>query len=189
MNMDNNISFGARFVQKIPIKKYSFEDKIYKQATANLVELDPFDIKDVHTLGNIADEFGGDSFANNVYIDAKSAYKRNNRATTDMRIFALTKQEDTFDKLKDREILGIVETSNKAEKSIEIEYLQTHPKFIYPWGPAAIKRIGSAILDCLKSFNDKITLRSSPNATFFYKKNGFEKVDPNKRIFVWNKEN
>ena len=184
--MDNNISFGARFIKKIPIMEYSFTDKVYKQKMANFVEFMPADSKDVCVLGDIAQDFGGDSFANNVYIHAK--YFRNNDASR-ARFFGLTKQNSDYENLNPHNVLGVCEISKKAESSNEIEYLQVHPRYIYPCGPRAVKRIGTAILDCIKEFSSRITLRASYNSGTFYKKNDFIEINPEKRLYLWPKEN
>lgn len=186
--MENNISFGARFLRQIPIKKYSYENKIYKDANENFVELSPFDIRDVHALDDISKEFGGDTFVNNIYIDAKLAYKRDNRENETMGIFALTRQRDNYEKLNADDILGVAEISKFDNGEIELDYLQVHPQFIYSYGPPYFKRIGSAILDCLKAVYKKIQLHSAPSATLFYKKNGFENIKEGTRLYQWVKE-
>ena len=55
--MDNNISFGARFLQKLPVLKYSYEKKLYQPSTADIVDLNPFDINDVKSVEEMAKEF------------------------------------------------------------------------------------------------------------------------------------
>lgn len=185
-SMNNNITFGARFIQKIPINTYCFEKKIYTPDTANFVEFMPADSKDICVLGDIAQDFGGDSFANNVYIHAK--YFRNNEASR-ARFFGLTKQNSDYENLNPNKVLGVCEITKKSEHTNEIEYLQVHPRFVYPCGPRPIKRIGTAILDCIKEFSNKITLRASYNSGKFYKKNDFTEINPEKRLYLWTKEN
>lgn len=184
-NMNNNISFGANFIQKIPIKKYSYDTKTYNPLNANFIELKPSNAKDVNALGDIAFDFGGDSFANNIYAQAKIHSKHPDEK---YRYFALTQQDNDFDRLSISKILGVALTKKRVDGTTELENLQVHPKFVYSWGPPSIKRIGSAILDCLKEFNDKIILNSSPNATKFYEKNSFMRIDPKIRRYFWSKE-
>uniref|UniRef100_UPI004027D2B5 hypothetical protein n=1 Tax=Candidatus Scatousia sp. TaxID=3085663 RepID=UPI004027D2B5 len=183
--MNNNITFGANFIQKIPIKKYSYNTKTYNSLNANFIELKPSNAKDVNALGDIAFDFGGDSFANNIYVQAKINSKHPDEK---YRYFALTEQDNDFEKLNVNQILGVALTKKKLDGVTELENLQVHPKFVYSWGPPSIKRVGSAILDCLKEFNDKIILNSSPNATKFYEKNAFMRIDPKIRRYFWSKE-
>lgn len=185
--MENNISFGARFLRTIPIKKYSYENKIYKPANENFVELSPFDLNDVKSLDNIAREFGGDTYVNNVYMDAKMAYNRNNPETEDIGLFILTRQHCNYNTLNPDEVLGVAEISKFDNSEIELDYLQVHPQYVYSFGPPFIKRIGSAILDCLKEAYKKIIVRSAPSATLFYKKNGFERVKEGTNLFHWER--
>ena len=69
--MINNITFGANFIQKMPIKKYSAKDKNYTLSYASLVELNPHDINDVKALDEIAFNFGNDSYVDNIALDIK----------------------------------------------------------------------------------------------------------------------
>ena len=179
--MNNIISFGAQFVQKLPIKKYSYENKIYTKDYANLVELNAGDSKDLQAIENIAIDFGGDSYANNIYNSSKSS--RNNNKS---RLFALTKQTDNFENLNAYDVYGIAKISKIKNAEIELEYLQVHPRYIYTKRPF-VKGVGSSILDYLKLVNNKICLYYTPSAYMFYKKNGFKKLSPDGNIMLWEK--
>ncbi len=178
----NQISFEARLIKNVPIKKYSFEKKSYIEELSKLIEFDPADTKDIENLENIAKDFGGDSFANNIYIHAKYLKKH---IGENGRYIGLTRQKDNLDKLDASQILGIAEITNKTQKEIELEYLQVHPQYLHSYWPPSIKHTGTAILNYLKECYNKITLKSSANATFFYKKNGFIQLDEKKRLFEW----
>ncbi len=182
--MDNNISFGANFIRKIPIKQYSYENKLYTNTSANFVELNPTVRNDLKTLKEIIYEFGDDSYAGNIYYDA--IYLNKNKT----KFFALTRQKDSFEILKAGDILGIAETTSKGNNEIELKYLQIHPQFIYPYHKQPFyKRIGSAILDCFKTMHKKINVRSAPAKINFYTKNGFTPLENNKRLMYWEKKN
>ena len=188
--MDNNISFGARFLQKLPVLKYSYEKKLYQPSTADIVDLNPFDINDVKSVEEIAKEFGSDTFVNNIAFNIKHAYVyKDSRSdlSDDMRILALTRQTSNFNDLKADEVLGVVEISELNNKKIEIEYLNTNPQYIYSYGPPYIKRIGTAIINYLKDKYDCITLNSASSATVFYLKNGFKRMRENTNRFLWQK--
>ena len=186
--MDSNISFGAKFIQKIPIKQYSYENKVYTKTTANFVELNPFDIKDLDVLKKIIFEFGDNSYAGNIYFDASYISKHKHSNNPSIRFFALTRQEKSFKDLKTDTILGIAEVLEKGGKEINLNYLQTHPQFIYSYPRQPFyKRIGSAILDCLKTTHKKINVHSTPSAIQFYKKNNFQETGSYKRILTWVK--
>ncbi len=185
--MDNNISFGARFIKKLPVLKYSYEKKLYNPASVGMVELNPLDLRDVKALDSIARDFGGDSFVNNIYIEAKLAYKNDNQSCDDMGIFALTRQRKNFEELNPDDILGVAEISKFENGEIELDYLQVHPQYIYSFGPPYIKKIGTAIVNYLKETYETIKLSATSSATLFYIKNGFTRVKENSNRFIWRK--
>lgn len=188
MNMVSNINFCARFLKNIPVKKYA--DPSYTNETASFIEFDLNNVSDVFALDDVSFEFGDDSFVNNIAFDAKNIYKNKGNDFNSVKIYGLTTQTDSFERVKPEKVLGIVETklSNSEPASREIDFLQVNPKFVYSTGKPEYKRIGSAILDCLKDISRKISLNSSPNATIFYSKNDFVEVSPERRNFVWTKD-
>ncbi len=186
--MNNTVSFGAKFIRELPIKKYSYTDKVYKDDVASLVELDPQNVDDLKALEDIAIDFGGDTYVNNIFVDAKLKSTAD-RKDTKFKILALTTQTDSFDKLNSGATLGVAKISKIKEKEIELEYLQVHPRFVYSFGPAFVKHTGSAIIDYLKLMNDKICLIASPSSHIFYKKNGFKKLSQNGNHMIWVKHN
>ncbi len=187
--MDKNVYFGAKFIQTIPVKQYSYRAKTYSSVPVSFVELNPFDKQDLKTLEKIIYEFGDDSYAGNIYFDAKHFNQDIPRLL--MRFFAITKQKDSFEKLKPEEILGLADITEKGGFKINLNYLQTHPQYLnsYP-RPKFYKGIGTAIIDCLKNMAQKINLRSTPSSATinFYKKNGFSSLPHDKRLMIWEKK-
>lgn len=178
------ISFEARFIKNVPVKKYSYFKKSYQEEPSKLIEFDPKDSIDIENLENIAKDFGGDSFANNIYIHAKYLKEH---LEENVRYIGITRQKDNLDKLDASQVLGVAELTNKTSKEIELEFLQVHPQYLNSYYRPSIKNTGTAILNYLKECYDRITLKSSPNATFFYKKNGFTQIDVKKRLFEWKR--
>lgn len=178
------ISFEARFIKDVPIKKYSYFKRAYQEESSKLIEFDPKDLIDIENLENIAKDFGGDSYANNIFIHAKYLKKHIGESG---RYIGVTRQKDNFDRLDASQVLGVAELTNKAPKEIELEFLQVHPQYLKSYWPPSIKHTGTAIINYLKECYDKISLKSSANATFFYKKNGFTLVDRQKRLFEWKR--
>lgn len=186
--MNTPISFGASFIQKMPIRKYSFQTETYAPSYANLVELNPHDLYDVNALDEIAYDFGNDSYADNIAYDAKKAFKRKNMKSEPFSAIALTMQEDNFEKLKSNDVIGIAEIFKRKKDEIELVYLQTHPKYVYSIPPRKIKNIGTSILDYLKQTHNKISLLSASSPLRFYLKNGFRMVSQDSFRLVWDKK-
>ncbi len=184
--MNNNISFGANFIQKLPIKKYSYEKKIYTTDFANFVEFNPHDKNDVKALYEIARDFGGDTYAGNIYYDIKAASEKTVK-DPNIRYFALTNQNGNFEDIEARNILGLTEIKKLNNKEIQIKYLQTHPQYLYSRGLPFIKRVGTAIINYFKLYNDKIHLISTPGVYLFYEKKGFRRISPHVYSMVWEK--
>lgn len=184
--MNNNISFGANFIQKLPVQKYSFKNKKYIPAYANLIEINPHDIQDVTALNNIAKAFGDDNYVNNISYDAKLAYKRH---STNERFaaFLLTKQSGNFENIDANKVLGAAEILRVKNREIDLVYLQTDPFLVYSLLPRTVKNVGGAILDYLKQTNDKISLIAT-SAERFYLKNGFKPVSSDCSLLVWSKK-
>ena len=182
---NNQISFEARFIKPLPIKKYSYETKSYMNTSSKLIEFDPTDLKDVKDLENIAKDFGGDSFANNIYIHAK--YQNEHHPESKVRYLGITQQKEDLNNLDVSKILGVAEITNKMPNEAELDFLQVHPQYLKSYWPPSIKHTGTAIINYLKECYNKISLKSSANATFFYKKNGFTLVDRQKRLFEWKR--
>lgn len=178
------ISFEARFIKDVPVKKYSYFKRAYLEEPSRLIEFDPKDSIDIENLENIAKDFGGDSYANNIFIHAK--YLKEHIGESG-RYIGITRQKDNFDRLDASQVLGVAELTNKPPKEIELEFLQVHPQYLNSYRRPSIKNTGTAILNYLKECYDRIILKSSPNATFFYKKNGFIQLDEKKRLFEWKK--
>lgn len=186
--METQISFGANFIRKMPVKVYSYNHKSYKPAEANLVELNPLDINDLNALEDTARNFGGDTLANNVYIHANSAFLRGKAGN--IQLLALTKQGENFQNLNADDILGVAEISlSKTEPSwIELKNLQVRPQYTHSSRYQHIKNIGTAIVNYLKETYKKIELNSSSSGIRFYEKLGFKRQNSNRNIFIWTKD-
>lgn len=185
--MQSKVSFGAYFIDNVPLHKYSYQDKKYIPARASFLRLDPKNKNDFHTISEVTDGFGGDSFANNIYASAKIVRKNPDSDSGKCCFYALTKQNDRFERLNPDNVLGIAMTSKISDNKVELEYLQVHPQYIYSFDPPYFKRIGSAILQGLKNLYSHILVKSAPSACSFYEFNDFHPVSGRNRVFEWEK--
>lgn len=183
MEIRNNITFGAKFIKPVEVLKLTGDRKTYAPANLSLIEILPDNPQDINTLTKLAHYWGDDSFVNNIEFDAKYISRHGN--SNNAKFYALTMQKQKFDELCYQDITIAAEVSEKETGNIKLNYIQKDPEFIYSYRPPLFKKVGSALLDCIKEFSKgkTITLRSTPSAVWFYKDNGFEECGT--RIFCW----
>ncbi len=176
------INFKAHYVQQIQIKK--LDNNVYKPQNVNFIEIDTSSLSDIEAINQVSPNWEDHSFADNIAYNLTQIKK--GRFNKDLfRFFALTKQNDNYEKLNSDDILALAEIEKKSETNIFINYLQVDPKIVYCLEKPPIKRCGSAMLDCLKiMFNNKNIFLNSRSKNF-YLKNNF--VEIFKNVFVWNK--
>ncbi len=196
----NQVSFKGSFLNPINVKKLN--ENQYKDFQASFVELNPKDKADLDMLNKIQMTWRGD-FTDTIF---NSAFCSSVLDDDKKKFYALTSQQDSFDKLDYKKVLGVVEM-NKCENTNRIEFLQVNPDYITvkpkSWLSKLFskntnsneklpffKRVGAAILDSLKKHTDKsLDLISVDSATGFYKKNGFSRKSlfyP--AYFIWSKK-
>lgn len=174
------INFKGHLALKSKVQELQHEN-CYRNISACLVELDKNSEDDYKVLKDIAETWKvGDLYANDVYERFKSNFENKTR-TPEERFFVLTKQSKNFDKLNYTKILGVAELYKPEDSPLEIEFLQTNPKYIKTKVSPKIKHIGKAIVKgFLKIIKDKeIALFTTPNAKSFYEKLGFINIESN----------
>ncbi len=178
----DNISFGAKFINPINVGK--FNGKTYRQVDVSFVEISPFSVNDISALKDIATYWENDKFAGNIYFSAEKIYKT--KSQDGIRIFALTTQVDSFEKLDADKILGVIETEKRGERAIHFNDLQAKPDCVYAVQPE-YKGIGDAISNSLKKIYNKMTAKSAPDLSVkrFYERNGFVESDKHPNFYTW----
>ena len=185
MEINNNVSFGAKFINKINVGK--LENKAYKQVKAAFVEIDPFNESDMFALEDIVKSWQNDRFAEDIKETAKLIFKNNTQ--NDIKIFALTSQQDTFEKLNPDNILGLVETEGVIPFNCHINRFQVKPDYVYKLN-LEYRGIGTSILNSLKKMFNKITLISEKDKSVrnFYERNEFAEHPNGSNFYIWYKD-
>ena len=149
------INFKGHLALKTKVQELQHEN-CYRKVSAYLVELDKTSEDNYKVLKDVAETWeNGDLYANDVYERFKSNFE-NKTLTPEERFFVLTKQSKNFDKLNYAKILGVAELYKPEDSPIEIEFLQTNPKYIKAKDSPKIKHIGKAIIKgVLKIIKDK----------------------------------
>ena len=182
----HNINFGAKFITQTNIKKFDNEKKIFSPEKISFVEIEPNERNDLKALANITKFWADkDSYASTIALTAISIAAGYTSKNTH-KIFALTKQNNNFDKINDRDILciGEVEVTDNISP-IRLNYLQVHPKNVYSTAPL-YKYIGTSFLNMIKQlYNTSIILDADSSAVKFYEKNGFKRFSLDKLIYIW----
>ncbi len=190
MRIENNYSqsFGAKFVNNVNIGKLQSGAKRYCNDSVSFVEIEPNNVDDINALENCSKHWSYAKFADNIY-HAVCAARNESKYYKDNRVYALTVQTDTFEKLNEDDILGLVHVSPLENNSLFIEHLQVKPDIIFVNTPE-YKGVGTGILNSLKQLTNKITLFPTKDKSVrdFYERNGFFEFPPGCNIFMWVKE-
>lgn len=188
LSVQPSINFKARLLSKANVLKYDSDNDCYKDNTLSFVEVSPKDISDRRAVKEAVGEWRQDLYGDSM---AKSMEYFSFSSEKDMsdKFFVITEQKDNFVKLEPEKIEALTHVF-ESNKRVKVVHLQVNPDLIYPLGNPEYKHVGKGMIDCLKDkYNDRsIHLISSPTATKFYEKQGFERTnDPENRL-VWNKE-
>lgn len=179
-----SISFTANYIKDIQVFKRKKEDFTPQQVS--FVEFSH--PTDVDALNNFRHDLGS-SYWN--FYD-KQFFKN-------CRLYGLTTQTDTFEKINHKKILGLITTTKDKDMIIQIRIrkeAKTPNKrtlidkiFCEPKVDRRYKKVGTALLDGLKSVSDRITVFSPKKFVDFFIKNGFSNPLPNdKKYLTWVKK-
>lgn len=179
MISENKISFGAKFINPINVRK--LKEKSYNQAGISFVEINPLCADDVSALKYIAEHWEKDKYAINISNVANMIFK--GKSSDKTRIYALTTQGDSFEKLNPDKILGVVEAEEFLPFYIHINRFQVKPEYIN-------KGFGTAILNSLEEIYRKISLiaENDEYVKKFYERNGFYETSNGSNFYTWYKD-
>lgn len=181
----NSTKFNANYINSGRISKLAQYSDKYESCPVNFVLLEN-NKNDNKLLKTLQQQWNGVYFIKCINTDA--AWRDINRFKN-IKIYALTDQNNNFDKLKAKSILGIAEIREKKEnKKGILWYLQVKPDSINvsPDFAPKNKGCGSAMLKSLKQLYDSIELSSTDSESVrkFYKDNGFRNPIFANR-FIW----
>ena len=168
------ISFTGNLIHYTDVLKRT-KGNLYSKEKVAFVELDMTSPNDHKFINSISDSWK--YFTD--YVDVMCVnfnwYHKNPEAPKPPRIFALTEQLDSFDRLDHKKALGLVQTNVGLANNIDIELLQTNPDYINHNRRSDIKYIGTTILDSIKELfkGEQLTVYSVEDALPFYLKNKF----------------
>lgn len=187
-------NFNGVFLNKAVAGKYNQKKGRYENIGLSFVKLNPHDINDIKTLESITKSWMYDTFSINIYNDALDVYNNKfkwkifEETRNENTFYAPTSQENNFEHLDYRKILGICSARELAERDSHLLNLQVKPDYIYKM-QSEYKGLGTAIITSLKNIYDKIELFSSKSKSVrdFYLKNGFVNIGDSLTKFLWKK--
>jgi len=173
------ITFGARYISPVQIQKTINKKEIVPYRTA-LVELLPNSQKDFLSLGVASTFLIRKSQLVGYIHDDFALASIGDIATHEWRRFlAITEEQENYNFIKPRNILGLIEFSAFHTDSdyIYVDYIQTMKKILFD----KFSHVGTSMLDCIKKLYPQkdIELDAFPKTVKFYEKNGFEVITHN----------
>ena len=175
------ITFGAKYLSTVNIGEIKDKKEIVPYRAA-ISEFTPGDIKDTVSLNFLANlSLKKTGLAHSIFNDYLCTQNGTLYNKNWVRYLALTKEQNSYNYIKTRNILGLAEISSVPLHSSEIhlDYLQTIKNLF-------IKKycfVGTGLLNFIKeTYPDKnIVLMALTTAVKFYKSNGFVVSDKLKK--------
>ena len=158
------------------------ENDEFEPVKVSIVELDKDSEDDVKALYKTSilwlDQ--GAKYSSNIYHEAVKGYEYDDIERE--HYFALTTQNEGFNKLDSEKILGLMLFSNTRHDTDQICWFQVRPNTntTDSW-QREYKGVGKSMMDLIKviNYNKPIYVQSSDKAVEFYKKQGFIVDDKN----------
>lgn len=180
------VSFGAKPINSITIKKYSKKKQDFIDVPAKFVRLEADNRSDIRVLDKVAQQWTGADYIRRI---ATASHWMNELPIS---IYALTTQTDKFDKLKSSKILAFAEMrlNENFPKYDSLYYLQVKPEAMNMGKDKneGYQSVGTSVIKSLKKIYHNISLFSadSPYVENFYKKNGFIEDYMLTRHYLWS---
>ena len=168
---------GTKVLPTSVIKDYNFVAVTSNHPTT-FAELNPLDPLDRESLKRIEKIFGTRG-ADASLISDIFQYEGQSTSNITSRVFALTEQEDDFDRIKPSAVLGLAKTTDMDRDNVFIDMIQVNPFYIFDNPYSHLKRCGSAIVESLKNtFINKDLWAHVPKPLIdYFKRKGFEIVN------------
>ena len=186
-NNISSINFGAKYLKTVDIKKLDKQTGQFYPTQASFVEYDPKNLHDLKTLVRTSHNWKKGLFVH--VIAQKAGYLTQNLLPPQHnKIYILTSQNDNFNKIHAKYILGLADIEKLPNGKDELEYFEVNPKHKHGSENREYKNIGEAMMNELKNLCKKsISLYSSSEGTKFYEKEGFKIIDKSFLKYIWRK--
>jgi len=184
--MNKTISFKANYIRPATILSNNNVPK-----TVSFVRLDPECVSDMEAVRDVANNWRhSTTFLLDILEemnDCTDFFEHMGK-----KFFAITRQEDNFEYLTPKKVLGLAEIIQQdSSNSFKLKFLQVHPEHTAQTRkhkPSEFKGIGTAILDALTEIfpNKNIKGEATAEALDFYLGYGFQKTGEKHVEFIAN---
>ncbi len=154
-----------------------------------ILEIDTKNTKNFSALSEAVEHWGSrDIYGRNI-IENVQKQRKNNKYQSHSKIYALTLQQNNFNKLESSKILRLGEVIKRKKNEIEINFLQVKPESAGANANKEYYNIGRAIIKMLKRIpeNRKIVVKADYRAANFYEKMKFVITNPSQLIYTWER--
>ena len=184
----SSVTFGAKPINDVVIKKLDKSTKEFIDYPAKFVKIDPDNKVDLSVLNLLVQKWKGATYIRRI---ATNSHWMKSRKYVEIDVYALTTQNNNFERLKPNKILGLAEMRNDADnpKNRKLWHLQVKPSAINVNNKnKQYKYVGSSMLDSLKKIYKNMSLCSDDNKNIkeFYKKNNFVEYYEGRNHFSWS---
>ena len=184
MRIENNSSvyFNARLMNDNVCIYKKCVHPYYFREQASFVEVEKNNISDINSLKRaVYSWLPYDRFGKFICLCIDDKCKLGELNCN--KVYALTSQQNEFDKLDNNKILGLVDII-EVDDAAYMPYIQVDPHMLYPSEPE-YKGIGTAMIECLKNFYNRISCEpiDEDSVIRFFEKNGF--VRKNFATYEW----
>lgn len=186
-NNYTNLNFKAKFIQKTSVLKRDQNNKNYNPTLVSFVEYNPNSRQDLEAMYEAVKGWAGKHFAGEIILNACSLMleelsRKNNH------VYIITSQEDNFDKLNKKQILGLAQVENLEGNCDELKYIEVNPEVKRSNDGRIYKHVGMGMINALKNISQgQIKLISSYFAANFYESQGFRITNCGCLEYIWKK--
>ena len=177
---NNTLNFGAKLISKGSVPYHNPETKEHEYKQVSFVEFDRHNQSDYDAMLAVTDAWENHNIARRI---SGTASNIKNGYANKSRVFALTTQTDTFEKLDPDKVLGITGVQESNPYEIYLSDILVKPK------NKNYNKVGTTIISKLKSIYDSIYLDAvdTKGVDVFYIVNDFKKVYGYTKRYSWNK--
>lgn len=183
--LSNQQTFGAKIVKHGKVFHYDASIGRYLPKKVYLVQINANSEHEVGAMAEAVKNWNPEKeFAERIMFD--TVFKRD---MDDRRFYILTQQKENLEKPDADKILGMVETSRVSGRTREVNYIQTHPEYVYQKGSTEYTGIGKAMMKSIQQQNKNRSLIAEivSSAKGFYEKLGFRQIDSEHLIYKWKR--